>query len=76
MNDISRTIPKQIDVVLSSVIVGVDSVLISGDTGGFDAVDDVKNSLEDAALFKSVSITSTNKDRDGNRVRFKIKAVI
>jgi type II secretion system protein L len=76
LNDISRYIPEQIDVVLSSVIVGVDSVLISGDTGGFDAVDDVKSSLENAVLFKSVSITSTNKDRGGTRVRFKIKAVI
>lgn len=75
-NDISRHIPKQIDVVLSSIIIGADNVLISGDTGGFDAVDDVKNSLENAVLFKNVSITSTNKDRSGNRVRFKIKAVI
>ena len=76
LNDISRYIPAQIDVVLSSIIIGGDSVLISGDTGGFDAVDDVKNSLENAVLFKTVSITSTNKDRGGNRVRFKIKAVI
>jgi len=76
LNDISRHIPQQIDVVLSSIIIGLDSVLISGDTGGFDAVDEVKNSLENAILFKSVSITSTNKDRGGNRVRFKIKAVI
>jgi hypothetical protein len=76
LNDISRYIPQQIDVVLSSIIIGVDSVLISGDTGGFDAVDDVKSSLENAALFKNVAITSTNKDRGGNRVRFKIKAVI
>lgn len=76
LNDISRYIPVQIDVELTSVIIGADSVLISGDTGGFDAVDDVKNSLENAVLFKNVSITSTNKDRSGNRVRFKIKAVI
>jgi general secretion pathway protein L len=76
LNDISRHIPEQIDVALSSIIIGADSVLISGDTGGFDAVDDVKNSLENAALFKNVSITSTNKDRGGNRVRFKIKAII
>lgn len=76
LNDISRYIPEQIDVTLTNVIIGGDSVLISGDTGGFDAVDDVKNSLEEAALFKDVSITSTNKERGGNRVRFKIKAVI
>ena len=76
LNDISRYIPVQIDVELTSVIIGADSVLISGDTGGFDAVDDVKNGLENAVLFKNVSITSTNKDRSGNRVRFKIKAII
>ena len=76
LNDISRYIPVQIDVELTSVIIGADSVLISGDTGGFDAVDDVKNSLENAVLFKNVSITSTNKDRSGIRVRFKIKAII
>ncbi|MBW1889089.1 MAG: pilus assembly protein PilM [Deltaproteobacteria bacterium] len=76
LNDISRFIPDQIDVELVSIIIGSDNVLISGDTGGFDAVDDVKNSLEQATIFKNVSITSTNKERSGNRVRFKIKAVI
>jgi len=76
LNDISRYIPGQTDVELISIIIGADNVLISGNTGGFDAVDDVKNGLERAALFKSVAITSTNKDRTGNRVRFKIKAVI
>jgi Tfp pilus assembly PilM family ATPase/Tfp pilus assembly protein PilN len=76
LNDISRHIPEQIEVELSNIIINADSVLISGETGGFDAVDDVKNSLEDADLFKNVSSTSSNKDRNGNRVRFKIKAVI
>jgi len=76
LNDISRYIPGQRDVELVSIIIGSDNVLISGNTGGFDAVDAVKNGLERAAVFKSVAITSTNKYRTGNRVRFKIKAVI
>ncbi|MCG6908728.1 MAG: type II secretion system protein GspL [Deltaproteobacteria bacterium] len=76
LNTLSRNIPSRIDVQLVSVIIGTDSVLISGDTAGFDAVDDMKSSLEQAAMFKSVAISSTNKERTGNRVRFKIKATI
>lgn len=76
LNDISRLIPIKIDVELVSVIIGMDNVLISGNTDTFNAVDDMKNSLEKSTMFSNVSISSANMDKSGTRVRFKLKAAI
>jgi type II secretion system protein L len=76
LNDISRLIPSQIDVALNSIIIGSDSILISGNTGTFNAVDDMKSRLEKAEAFKAVSISSANMNKAGNRVRFKLKVTI
>jgi hypothetical protein len=76
LNDISKSIPDKIDVALNSIIIGSDSILISGDTDTFNAVDDMKSRLEDAEAFKTVSISSANMDKSGNRVNFKLKVSI
>jgi type II secretion system protein L len=76
LNDISRLIPTQINVALNSIIIGSDSILISGDTETFNAVDDMKSRLEKAEAFKTVSISSANMNKSGNRVRFKLKVTI
>lgn len=76
LNDISRFIPENMDVELNSIIIASDSVLISGSTDTFNSVDDMKSGLEQAASFTGVSISSANMERAGNRIRFKLKAVI
>jgi Tfp pilus assembly protein PilN len=76
LNDISRLIPEKQDVELVSIIVGSDSVVVSGNTDTFNAVDDMKSGLERADIFKSVSISSANMDQSGTRVRFKLKVAL
>jgi general secretion pathway protein L len=76
LNDISKFIPDTINVALNSIIIGSDSILISGDTDTFNAVDDMKSRLEKAEAFKTVSISSANMNKSGNRVRFKLKVTI
>ncbi len=73
LNDISRLIPKETDVNLTRLVIGSESVLIAGDTDTFNAVDDIKNRLEQVVFFKKITITSANIDRSDNRVRFKLK---
>ncbi|MBU0767842.1 MAG: PilN domain-containing protein, partial [Proteobacteria bacterium] len=73
LNDISRRIPNEIDVHLSRLDIGPDSVVIAGDTNTFNAVDDIKSRLEQADFFKKITISSANIDRSENRVRFKLK---
>jgi type II secretion system protein L len=73
LNHISRRIPNQTDVIFTRFVVGEDSVLISGNTNSFEAVDDMKNRLEQIEFFEKVTISSTNMDRGMNRVRFKLK---
>jgi Tfp pilus assembly protein PilN len=73
LNDISRLIPDKVDVEIDSIVMGEDNVVLSGDTDTFNSVDEIKSSLEQSKLFKSVTISSANLNRTGDRVRFKLK---
>lgn len=73
LNEISTLIPKEMDVKFSKIVIGGGSILISGSTSTFNLVDDMKSRLENAKDFTSVTITSANLDRSGNRVEFKLK---
>jgi len=73
LNDISRLIPSKADVNLTRLVMGPESIAISGDTDTFNAVDDIKSRLEQSEFFKKISISSANIDRSDNRVRFKLK---
>jgi type II secretory pathway component PulL len=74
LNSISQQIPASVNVDISRLVIAADNILISGQTGGYDSVDEVKNSLERIPFFKRVTITSSNIDRSGKEVRFQIKA--
>jgi len=73
LEQISRRIPSETDVDLSSLVISPDNILISGITSTFNAVDDMKNQLSQVSWFKTVTINSANIDKPGNRVRFKLK---
>ena len=74
LNNISKRIPKEIVVDITRLVISSETVLISGNTAGFDSVDDIKGRLEQIDLFKKVTISSANMDRSGKEVRFMIKA--
>ena len=76
LNALSKRIPNQLDVRFTRMIIGEDNVTISGNTDTFNTVDTVKNRLETDALFESATIVSTNKDKTGNRIRFRLKVKI
>jgi type II secretory pathway component PulL len=70
---ISSRISSKMDVDLNRLVISPDNILISGITDTFNSVDDMKNQLSQVPLFKSVTISSANIDKPGNRVRFKLK---
>ena len=73
LNEISSRIPAGIDVAFTRMAIGEDNVIIAGNTDTFNSVDAVKNRLEEADIFESVSIVSSNKDKSGNRIQFRMK---
>jgi type II secretory pathway component PulL len=73
LNALSLQIPSSADVKVNRMVVGADNVVLSGDTDTFNTVDDIKGRLEEADLFKSVTISSADLEKSGNRVRFKLK---
>jgi general secretion pathway protein L len=70
---LSTLIPAETDVELNQLLIGPESVLISGNTDTFNTVDDIKNRLERQAGFKAVTISSATMEKTDNRVRFKLK---
>lgn len=76
LNDISKMIPESLKVELERLVIGPDNVTISGETAGFDTVDDMKGRLEKGKLFEKVVISSANTDRSGDKVKFKLKIIL
>ena len=75
LNEISRLIPETVDVEFTRLVIGPENLLIDGNTDTFYAVDEMKNRLETAKLFRGVTISSANIDRAANRVQFKLRGV-
>jgi type II secretion system protein L len=73
LNDLSRLVPPGTDVILTRFVRGEGSVLISGHTDTFNAVDDIKGALARSRFFKEITISSANMDKASNRVQFKLK---
>ncbi len=76
LKDLSRLTPESADVVITRFVRGGGSVLISGHTGTFNAVDDIKGALSESGLFREITISSANMDKSSGRVRFKMKLML
>ncbi len=70
---ISDSIPESISVVIDRMVIGPETLLISGTTAAFNAVDEIKGHLEQISAFKKVTISSANTDRSGKEVNFQLK---
>jgi len=73
LNEISRRIPAGVDVQFSRLVLGDESVVITGDSDTFNSVDTMKGSLESSELFPEVTIISTTKEAKDNRIRFRLR---
>ena len=69
---LSQLIPKEIDVVFSRMVLGNDGLTLSGETGAFNFVDEIKGRLERSKFFKQVVIASANTEKSG-KIHFKLK---
>jgi general secretion pathway protein L len=76
LNNISKSISESITVDISRMVISPDNVIITGTTDTFEAVDEIKNKLEQIDSFKKVTISSSNKGRSGKEVRFQMKVVL
>jgi len=73
LNAISRRIPENVDVQFSRLVLGDDSVVITGDSDTFNSVDTIQGNLESSELFQEVTIISTTKEAKENRIRFRLR---
>jgi hypothetical protein len=73
LKDISQRISDSFDIDVSNMVVDSGTVRITGETDSFNTVDGLKNRLEPSEFFDSVTISSANRDKTGNRVRFELK---
>ena len=70
---LSQDIPDSLDVKFTKLVMGDQSILISGSTDSFNSVNEMKGRLEKNTLFKIVKINSADMEQTEKRVRFKIQ---
>lgn len=75
LKEVSRGIPKRLDLIVTRMVIDPETVSIKGKTGAFNSVDIIKNGLSASSLFSSVNISSANLDRTGKMVKFEMKLV-
>jgi Tfp pilus assembly PilM family ATPase len=73
LNDISKRVPKDLEVIVDRMVVDQDGIQIRGTTDTFNTVDAVKKGLESSEMYNEVVIASANLDKSGKGVRFEIK---
>jgi Tfp pilus assembly protein PilN len=73
LKNISDSIPEDVSVVFDRLVLGPDTILISGTTAAFNAVEEIKGHLERVPAFKKVTISSASSDRSGKEVNFQLK---
>ena len=71
--DISKRIPKSLDVRVTRMAIDPETVRMGGKTDTFNTVDSIKSGLEPSIYFSNVTISSANLDQTGKRVQFEIK---
>ena len=70
LDALSRGIGANLDVELTRLVVGPDNLVVTGHTDTFNAVDEIKTGLSSGGMFKDVTISAANIDKQSGRVRF------
>ncbi len=73
LNDISRLVPPDIDVIIERLVAGPDDVILSGSTDSFNAVDALKNEFGKSDFFGKIDISSATMNKIDKRVIFKLR---
>ncbi len=76
LNEMSKRIPDKVDVDFTRLVISHKNVMVSGITDTFNSADEIKRRIEESELFQKAVITSTSKEKSGNRIRFKLKVVL
>ena len=76
MNLISKLIDRNVDVRFTRFVAEGNDIHISGKTDAFNSVDIMKNKLENASQIQSVSVSSSKKERRGDKIIFKLKVTL
>lgn len=71
IREISEKIPPSLDTAVSRLLFTGRQLVVSGTTGNFNDVDNIKSRLEASTLFSSVTISSAAADKKESRVKFK-----
>jgi general secretion pathway protein L len=73
LNDISRFVPPDNDVVIEKLSIGPDDVVLSGSTDSFNGVDALKSEFGKSAFFGKIDISSATMSKVDKRVSFKLR---
>ncbi|MEW6079947.1 MAG: pilus assembly protein PilM [Thermodesulfobacteriota bacterium] len=73
LNDISRFVPPDNDVIIEKLSIGPDDVILSGSTDSFNAVDALKSEFGKSVFLSKIDISSATMSKVDKRVSFKLR---
>lgn len=72
LKGIVQSIPDEIDLVLSRMMLGEDRIIIQGTADDFDGVNRIRDNLEKWDAVRAATISSANLEQGQQRVRFQL----
>jgi Tfp pilus assembly PilM family ATPase/Tfp pilus assembly protein PilN len=73
LQDISKLIPASAEILITNFDYDHGLIMMKGEARNFDTVNSIKETLSGSKYFKTVTISSTNLVRQGDKVEFELK---
>ena len=73
INELSRILPADWNLLLTDVTVGPENMTLTGTTSAFNTVDQIRDRLAGQPWVESAVISAANMNKSGDAVRFKIR---
>jgi general secretion pathway protein L len=73
LKEMTVQIPKEVKIDINELSVDFDKVRLEGETGSFESLDQIKESLGKIKLFREIAVTDAKMNAEESKVRFKLE---
>jgi general secretion pathway protein L len=73
LKELTVQIPKEVKIDVNELSVDFDKVRLEGETGSFESLDQIKESLGKIKLFREITVVDAKMNAEESKVRFKLE---
>ena len=75
LKELTVQMPKEVKIEVNELSIGSDRIRLEGETGSFDSLDKIKESLGKSGSFGEIGVTDSKMNAEESKVRFKMEMV-